>query len=104
LFLKTHPQIQNDQLNGLSGLPLLHSLARRQDWRKWLVAAGVKGVNPLAGLSYESSTLAYLAAIHGHGIAIAQRALVANELRTGQLLMPFCFVLDEGEYTYYLLY
>ncbi|CAM3930405.1 transcriptional regulator GcvA [Bordetella muralis] len=103
-FMDRHSQIQGDKTEGLRGLTLLHSLARRQDWRKWLSAAGVQGVNPLAGLSYESSTLAYQAAIHGHGLAIAQRALVMQELAAGDLVMPFSFVLDEGDFTYYLVY
>jgi LysR family glycine cleavage system transcriptional activator len=83
---------------------LLHSLARREDWAKWLDAAGVRGVNPLSGLSYESSILAYFAATQGVGVAMAQRVLVADQLRDGTLVMPFSFVLDQGAYTYYLIY
>src|SRR5688572_21882573 len=54
---------------------LLHSLARPDDWANWLNAAGVSGADQYAGLKYESSVLAYQAAIEGHGIAIAQKFL-----------------------------
>jgi len=64
----------------------------------------VRSVNPLAGLSYESSTLAYFAAVQGHGVAIAQEVLVRDDLEAGRLVTPFTFVLDEGEYTYHLVY
>jgi LysR family glycine cleavage system transcriptional activator len=64
----------------------------------------VRKVNPLGGLSYESSILAYFAATQGHGVAMAQRVLVADQLREGTLVMPFSFVLDLGEFTYYLIY
>ncbi|SAL13663.1 LysR family transcriptional regulator [Caballeronia terrestris] len=103
-FLRAHPELTDATASSLRNVPLLHSLARREDWAKWLDAAGVRGVNPFSGLSYESSILAYFAATQGHGIAIAQRVLVADQLRAGTLVMPFSFVLDLGAYTYYLVY
>lgn len=45
--------------------------------------------------------LAYQAAIEGHGVAIAQEALVLPELANGTLIAPFSFRLDRGEHTYY---
>ncbi|MDR5759990.1 LysR substrate-binding domain-containing protein [Caballeronia sp. LZ035] len=103
-FLHAHPDLNDATPEALRQVPLLHSLARPEDWAKWLDAAGVRGVNPLGGLSYESSILAYFAATQGHGIAIAQRVLVADQLRAGTLVMPFSFVLDLGAFTYYLIY
>jgi LysR family glycine cleavage system transcriptional activator len=103
-FLRAHPELTDTTPSALRCVPLLHSLARREDWAKWLDAAGVRGVNPLSGLSYESSILAYFAATQGHGVAIAQRVLVKDDLDTGRLVTPFSFVLDEGEFTYYLVY
>jgi LysR family glycine cleavage system transcriptional activator len=103
-FLRAHPDLTDETPGALGKIPLLHSLARREDWAKWLHAAGVKGVNPLGGLSYESSILAYFAATQGHGVAIAQRVLIAEDLDSGRLVMPFSFVLDEGAFTYYLVY
>ncbi|MFM0221301.1 transcriptional regulator GcvA [Paraburkholderia dipogonis] len=103
-FLHAHPDLTDATPESLRTVPLLHSLARREDWAKWLDAAGVKGVNPLGGLSYESSILAYFAATQGHGVAIAQRVLITEDLDSGRLVMPFSFVLDEGAFTYYLVY
>ncbi|WP_345815747.1 LysR substrate-binding domain-containing protein [Paraburkholderia sp. PREW-6R] len=85
----------------LQGETLLHSLARPEDWTLWLKGAGI---SPNAGrreMRYETSLLAYQAAIEGHGIAIAQEALVRAELNSGALVAPFPFKLDRGAHTYY---
>jgi LysR family glycine cleavage system transcriptional activator len=83
---------------------LLHSMARPDDWGYWIEAAGgAAGLDPRDGMSYESSAMAYAAAIEGQGIAMAQLFLVASDLESGRLAMPFKKVLDMGDYTYYLL-
>lgn len=83
---------------------LLHSLARIDDWSRWLQAAGVDTSGAYSGMKYETSLLAYQAAIEGHGVAIAQKALVEKELADGSLVMPFDFILDEGRRTYYFVW
>jgi LysR family glycine cleavage system transcriptional activator len=103
-FLALHPGLTDATPEALCQTPLLHSLARREDWAKWLDAAGVRGVNPMTGLSYESSILVYDAAARGHGVAMAQKVLIMDELASGKLVAPFSFVLDEDAYTYYLVY
>jgi LysR family transcriptional regulator, glycine cleavage system transcriptional activator len=103
-FARAHPELNDETPSSLGKVPLLHSLARPEDWAKWLDAAGVRGVNPLSGTSYESSILAYDAAARGHGVAMAQRVLISDELEGGKLVRPFSFVLDEGSFTYYLVY
>ncbi|MEX5343313.1 transcriptional regulator GcvA [Pseudomonas sp. I2] len=83
---------------------LLHSLARPDDWACWLQAIGVIGqVDARAGMSYQSSSMAYAAAVGGQGVAMAQLFLVEKELREGTLVRPFPQVVDKGAYTYYLL-
>jgi LysR family glycine cleavage system transcriptional activator len=83
---------------------LLHSIARPDDWAHWLKAAGVaNAVDAHAGMTYESSAFAYAAAAEGHGVAIAQRFLVEDDLASGKLKMPFKEQLDMGNYTYYLV-
>lgn len=83
---------------------LLHSLARPDDWAHWLRHAGLSGIDAYGGQKYESSVLAYQAAIEGQGVAMAQRALVQGELAAGTLVAPFPLQLDMGRWTYYLIY
>jgi LysR family glycine cleavage system transcriptional activator len=83
---------------------LLHSIARPDDWAYWLEAAGAGDrVDPRAGMTYESSAMAYAAAVEGQGIAMAQLFLVQKDLDEGRLAMPFRKTLDMGDFTYYLL-
>ncbi|WP_431857807.1 transcriptional regulator GcvA [Azospirillum sp.] len=93
-----------NQPDDLAGILLLHSLARPDDWARWLSAAGAKDVNAYAGIKYESSAMSYQAAAEGHGVAIAQKALVADDLKQGRLCQPFAVELDMAEFTYYFVF
>ncbi len=90
-------------LAGLARQSLLHSLAVPQDWACWLTAAGTHDVDPGAGLHFESSTLAYQAAIEGSGIAITQRCLIQDDLKARRLVLPFDMSFRDGR-GYYLIY
>ncbi|MFW7348445.1 MAG: LysR substrate-binding domain-containing protein [Pigmentiphaga sp.] len=92
-------------LEALRGCTLLYSLTRPGDWFAWIKHAGVEApaALPVRRLGYESSMLAYQAAICGLGIAMAQVALVAGELASGTLVSPFETRLDMGALTYYLV-
>ncbi|MFT4510071.1 transcriptional regulator GcvA [Caballeronia sp. 15711] len=68
---------------------LLHSLARPDDWTSWLHAAGETRTDGYGGLKFESSALAFEAALQGMGVAIAPRVLVAQWLAEGVLVAPF---------------
>jgi LysR family transcriptional regulator, glycine cleavage system transcriptional activator len=83
---------------------LLHSLARADDWPLWLQAAGLPITHSHSGPKYESSVLSYQAALDGQGVAIAQRAFVAQDLEAGRLVQPFGPIVDRGDFTYYLIY
>ncbi|HVR53804.1 MAG TPA: transcriptional regulator GcvA [Pseudorhodoferax sp.] len=87
----------------LGACPLLHSLARPTDWSDWLQAAQVAGVDGTAGTLFQTSAMAYAAAAQGQGVAMAQLFLVADALKSGELLRLFPFALDMGPLTYYLL-
>jgi LysR family glycine cleavage system transcriptional activator len=89
--------------SGLARETLLHALGRPDDWASWLQAAGVTDVDPHAGQKYESSVLAYQAAIEGHGVAIGQKVLVQADLAAGRLVRPYDLALDMGTYTYYFV-
>jgi len=88
----------------LAGQVLLHSIARPDDWGIWLrQGAGVKAVDPRSGMTYQSSAMAYAAALEGQGFAIAQQFLVEDDLASGKLVAPFRQRVDMGDFTYYLL-
>jgi LysR family glycine cleavage system transcriptional activator len=82
---------------------LLHSLRRPDDWPRWFAAAGAPGLKLNQKLVFENSSLTYQGAINELGIAIAQIALVRDDLISGQLVMPSGFTLscDAG---YFLSY
>ncbi|VCU69398.1 Glycine cleavage system transcriptional activator [Pigmentiphaga humi] len=67
---------------------LLQSVARPDYWRRWLEAAGTRGIDPDRGLTFESVSLAYQAALEGIGVAMGQHALVADDLAAGRLVAP----------------
>lgn len=67
---------------------LLH-LNDRQDWAKWIEAAGVTGVDRTRGPVFDQANLAIDAAIGGQGVALARTALVAWDLLSGRLMRPF---------------
>ncbi|MFH5926363.1 LysR substrate-binding domain-containing protein [Roseomonas xinghualingensis] len=72
--------------------PLLHSRQRPDDWARWLSAAGIRGVNPKSGPSFESIALALDAAAEGLGVALAIRALVGPDLAAGRVVAPHPFI------------
>jgi LysR family glycine cleavage system transcriptional activator len=67
---------------------LLHSLRRPTDWRQWLDAADLRGFSATQELTFENSTLTYQGAVDGLGVAIAQKALVAEDIASGRLAAP----------------
>jgi LysR family glycine cleavage system transcriptional activator len=79
-----------EQERNLARLTLLHSLARPEDWRLWLARADATGpVDGRRGLKFESSTLAYEAALQGSGVAMGIEVLVRGYLASGALVSPF---------------
>jgi LysR family glycine cleavage system transcriptional activator len=88
----------------LDRLPMLHSLARPDDWAEWLRNASMSKIDPYAGPKFESSVLAYQAAIGGQGIAMATKAFVVDDIRRRTLIQPFGPDFDRGAFTYYLIY
>jgi LysR family glycine cleavage system transcriptional activator len=101
-LLKAGPRLKRPA--DLAQHTLLHSIARPDDWGRWLEAAGVgEHIDARAGMTYESSAMSYAAAVEGQGVAIAQRFLVEKDLQEGRLVMPLKQVVDMGDYTYYLL-
>jgi len=71
-----------------AGKTLLHSRQRPRDWARWLEAQGIAGVNPEAGPSFESISLALDAAREGLGVALAIRGLIGPDLAAGRVVVP----------------
>lgn len=88
----------------LKHYPLLHTLYRRDDWAKWLDAAGVAEsiVDPSQGLTFDLTTMAIDAAESCLGVAISREAQVSAVLESGRLVAPFRRDLMRGEGCYFL--
>jgi LysR family glycine cleavage system transcriptional activator len=82
---------------------LLHSLRRPSDWQQWFDAAGLRGFSATQELTFENSTLTYQGAVDGLGVAIAQKALVAEDIASGRLAAPSDIEV-RNPVAYYLVY
>jgi LysR family glycine cleavage system transcriptional activator len=87
----------------LRGATLIHVLIRIGQWRNWLAAAGIDDIDPERGPKFQNTPLALEAAMAGIGVAIANRAFVADHLRDGRLVIPFDHDLSTDS-AYYLIY
>jgi LysR family glycine cleavage system transcriptional activator len=59
------------------------------DWRMWLKAAGVDGIEATRGLRFNQSSLVLEGAISGRGVALAKGRLAFADLAEGKLVKPF---------------
>ena len=78
--LRRHTLLHDDSMDFEAAAP---------DWRMWLAAAGVDGVDPERGLRFSQADLSLQAAIEGVGVALGFRSLVSGDLAAGRLVMPF---------------
>lgn len=87
------PALMRDlRLDGPAALArarLLHARARREDWRLWLQAAGIEGIDTAAGPVFETRNLAIQAAIGRMGVAVVDPRFVEAEVAAEQLALPF---------------
>jgi len=88
------PQLLNgpaslDTPEELASFTLLHEAADHHDWKSWLKAFNVKGVDPLAGDVFPNLDMAVKAAVMGSGIVMGDIVLTRDEFETGALVMPF---------------
>lgn len=119
--LKSHPLVVNEitpacspafkkkhALTGnvaeLSSTTLLHSLSRPDDWSHWLSTVSASDIDAYKGLKYDSSVLAYQAAVESQGLVMAQRVLIEGDIEAGRLVTPFSEIAKMGAYTYYFIY
>lgn len=67
---------------------LLH-VDDRNDWVRWLDAAGVSNVDLSRGPVLNQASMTLDAAVDGQGVALARSALAAWDLISGRLVRPF---------------
>jgi LysR family glycine cleavage system transcriptional activator len=80
---------------------LLH-VNDRQDWSRWLEAAGAKSVDVSRGPVLNQASMAIDAAIDGQGVALARSALAAWDLISGHLVRPFPMALP-ASFAYWIV-
>jgi LysR family glycine cleavage system transcriptional activator len=85
----------------LSRHTLLH-VNDRQDWGKWLEAAGAGNVDVSRGPVLNQASMAIDAAIDGQGLALARSALAAWDLIAGRLVRPFAVALP-ASFSYWIV-
>lgn len=86
----------------LAGHVLIHDV-HRQDWRLWLEAMGVSGIDVQRGPVFTDSNGAIEAAKAGDGVALARLSLVAREVQERRLIAPFPRGVATG-LAYYIVY
>ena len=68
---------------------LLHTSSLPRLWPDWLAKAGAPMLEPVASLTFDHFYLTLQAAADGVGVAMGPTALVADDLASGRLTMPF---------------
>lgn len=74
---------------------LIHSRYRRRAWNDWMEMTGVN-IEARRDVEYETSLLAYSAAIAGIGLSVGQIDILENELNSGNLVQPFAKPQNSG--------
>jgi LysR family glycine cleavage system transcriptional activator len=68
---------------------LLYVYTAEEDWRIWLEAAGVRGIELSDRLAFDSYILAQEAAVEGRGVAMTIGPFAREEIASGRLVQPF---------------
>lgn len=88
-FLARHPLETPADLAKVLLLADVNLAFREPAWSDWLTLAGAPEVDWRRGLMFSNVYLAIEAALAGQGVALAEEALVIDELRSGRLVKPF---------------
>jgi LysR family glycine cleavage system transcriptional activator len=75
------------------------------NWSMWLRAAGAPEVDAMRGLHLSQTSLALQAALDGHGVALGDSTLVADDLAARRLVRPFSMALrGPSQFAYHLVH
>lgn len=121
----TYPGLTSEFLTGEEVFPVCsprllegeHSLRRPEDlrhhtlihdgfpitWANWLASAGIEGVDPHGGLTFDSYSFAVESAAQGEGVVLGRTMLVAADLAAGRLVRPFAHALKSLS-SFYVVY
>lgn len=105
-FMARHPGLT--QARDLPASSMLHDelpwsdAPAHAEWNAWLAAAG-HAVARHEGPHFNLSQLAMVAALNGQGVAMGRLALVAEELRRGNLVAPFPFAVASPAAYHYIV-
>ncbi|PAU75019.1 LysR substrate-binding domain-containing protein [Halomonas salipaludis] len=91
---------ENLAKDDISRVRLLHSMARPDDWKKWIEASSNQA-DPEMGIKFDTSALAYEAASMDIGCAIAIKVFIERQLQDGSFVALSDFICKTGE-AYYL--
>ncbi|MCJ2052901.1 transcriptional regulator GcvA [Methylobacterium sp. J-070] len=73
----------------LARATLLQHIRKPDSWRRWLEAIGAQHVNAWAGPRFEHFYMIIQAAIAGLGVGLVPRVIAADDIESGQLVVPF---------------
>jgi LysR family transcriptional regulator, glycine cleavage system transcriptional activator len=97
---------RDESSTDLSAFTLLHVLAssdqRYLTWQHWLKAAGIDDVELSGGYEFDLLDHAIRAAVDGLGVTMADRHMIARELRQGTLV-PLRDIEVDGHQSYWLV-
>jgi LysR family transcriptional regulator, glycine cleavage system transcriptional activator len=75
------------------------------NWRMWMAAAGVEDYDGSNTIVFGTSSHAVDAAMAGDAVALADFAMVSNDLSEGRLIQPFALSIKvAADYAYFLVY
>lgn len=81
----------------LAGYTLLHEDSR-DGWARWFAEAGITSIPADRGPIYADGALTTRAAALGHGVALGDAFLNADDIRSGRLVCPFRLALPFGRF------
>ena len=87
----------------LTSFTLLHAVPRPNDWEQWFRLMGVRDIDAYRGMRFDTSGMAYQAAVNDLGVAMAQTTYVQEDIEQGRLVALFDTPL-KTERSYYAVY
>ncbi|TFB20126.1 LysR family transcriptional regulator [Lelliottia nimipressuralis] len=98
------PSLLESARHQLPQCDLIHPSRDRRDWRRWLKRTGLfSGLDVSGGIVFDTLEQGSLAAMNGHGVAMADLCLTREALEGGLLALPFREAIATGD-GYYIVW